>query len=460
MAGHSSFTFVNTSKPGEALTPENRKLIRGNATLRRQQKNRRDSGEKKRNNVFPPDHLPLSMPQSPSSGSMQEHMWSMLKYQETVVGPSLFPLKVLHDLNPGQRIMMCMALSDDKVLNAAVAIASLRIRLIEKLPALDSQRWHTTALRHKQEALKLVKAHMSANRDSYIDVPTALSMMHLATLEFMVLNEDGWNAHRMALKQLVRHPNSRSAVKMARYTIFDVDAIGCYMFNKQPVFSLDDLAPDHTALDTCDQPIKLGDVTILTNMHSHVTPTTGLDETVQTILDRMRDIDYFISQGTHNSYLQIHVQTYLDTRTLIEHTIFDLLHQDNLDYQSRTVCHAAQIYINQAYRTFGKGSEIPHRIALRLRDSMIEVIEEVLNGHDLDASMLWAAMMGGIGTRDTEIRKFFISTISIFSSELGLTTWPAIHEQLTKMPWSEEYLGTECKLLWEEAQRIWELVGL
>ncbi|KAH8726412.1 fungal-specific transcription factor domain-containing protein [Phaeosphaeriaceae sp. PMI808] len=454
MSTEVAFQFINTSKPTEYLSPANRKLVRSNATQQRSRKRRRPNVPHDEHNSIETQDTDCS-PQigvqlSPLPVKMEQHMYSMLEYQETVVGPSLFPVKELFDLHPGHRIMMCMALQDTKVLNGAVAIACLRLLYTEQLSNSDLKSGMVMALRYKQQTIELVKSHMIKEQNAHIDIATALSIMNLATLEVMTLNAKGWHIHMRALRRLTEAHGAKKTLSIARFTILDVDLIGCYMFDTQPQFSLKVIQPSLDELRE-SQPEDIKEMIDLSSTtFSCTNDLICLDGSLVDCFVRMRDLNGFITEGANASYRQARVQAFIISRFSLEYKIIDIAKKPELNNHSKAACLAAQIYINRVFRTFHKTAEIPHRLAVKLRGLVFEFASKPLEIKEVSGLMLWIAVMGGIGARDANLRQFFISTISSLCNTLGLVTCADIREQLSFWSWSEEYLGAESRVLWSE----------
>lgn len=156
------------------------------------------------------------------------------------MGPSLFPLKSMYQYHPAHRVMVCLALQDVKVLNCAVAIASLRYA------SSGREDWNSnsnpqllTALKQKQRAIELVRRAVIAEEGGDIDVVMATCMAHLATLEvcyhacvkmtfsfaderqLFVENENGWQVHIDALKKANQDEKRSKDLRLVQFTIIE-----------------------------------------------------------------------------------------------------------------------------------------------------------------------------------------------------------------------------------------------
>jgi hypothetical protein len=108
---------------------------------------------------------------------------------ENVISPSLFPFKTMHRHHPIRQITMCLALQDPRVLNSQLAVASLHSASISSNPRSNI----VTALKHQQQAIKLVRDWLATTAGSHVDAGAALCITQLASLEV------SWNRGRYVL---------------------------------------------------------------------------------------------------------------------------------------------------------------------------------------------------------------------------------------------------------------------
>lgn len=177
---------------------------------------------------------------------------------------------------------------------------------------------------------------------------------------------------------------------------------------------------------------------------------------LRSILAQMNTINKFIANASLDTYLQMHVQAYILTRFSIEYSVFEVLDKPDLDDESKAVCLAAQIYINKVYRTFEKHHMVPDRIAQRLKEPLLAVIQSHYENKEHCDLILWAAVLGGLGSRDKDLRRVFVFAISAVCISMGWTAWSEVLGQLNLWVWCKNCLEEECSELWSEVEEYIE----
>jgi hypothetical protein len=226
------------------------------------------------------------------------------------------------------------------------------------------------------------------------------------------------------------------------------------MFDKQPLLYLhsdvDNLSLNRLDLDA---PATLTLYNASINSLPHHDEYITLNEEIINVLSQMRALSNLIDQNPPTTNPEAHIRAFLTSRTSIEHTLMRVANQHRTDTISQATCLAAQIYVNKVFRTFEKGAPIPHLIAERLKLPLhMLILSRALTGQDLPELMLWTAVMGGIGSLDGPLRKWFISVIGSICDSMRLTKWRDVYLQLQSWPWCNKYLSSEGEALWLDVE--------
>ncbi|KAH7073747.1 hypothetical protein BKA63DRAFT_554080 [Paraphoma chrysanthemicola] len=448
MSADRTYEFVNQSEPLEYLSSKNRKLVRRNATLHRSRV-REVHTPKERceapRHAFP--HMGTRLQIFPAI--TREYMYLLLEYTERVISPSLFPLKALFRDHPVLQLTMCLALQNPRVLHSQIAVASIyRARSCS-----NSNPYVVTGLKHKQEAIRCVKHWLATADGTQADVGVALCITHLASIELMQGNAEGWRIHLDALRTLIEFPNAQDQLDVVRLAIVEhfsqkrrCELVGCYLFDRQPSF-VRRLDRDRTIRGFNHEPRHDA---ILSLLSSSKLDISSIDPTVLACIITLRELTSIAGLETPVPYPSLHIQKYLTARMAVEYRLLQLVADIQLADISRTVCMAAQIYVNRVLRTFGRGSMLLHKQAERLRSSIEATICNAASSSTLPSCMVWVAIMGAMGAQDGPLRLWFMSLIRAACFNTSCTDYQVVHSQLQSLLWSHGSLDNDAMLLWRE----------
>ena len=127
-----------------------------------------------------------------------------------------------------------------------------------------------------------------------------------------------------------------------------------------------------------------------------------------------------------------------------------------LDYDYQACRTAILIFTNHVFRTFDPKVAILKILKKRLM-GLIQCKEdtaEVTDDSSTAGRMLWILCLGGLLSLDHDERTWFASRIAKGSLEMRVTSWTEMQEHLMKYLWVPRLYNKECRLLWEEAQRL------
>jgi hypothetical protein len=124
------------------------------------------------------------------------------------------------------------------------------------------------------------------------------------------------------------------------------------------------------------------------------------------------------------------------------------------------MCIATQIYVNMGLRTFKRGMAIFERHAARMKDNIENTLIELAPHTPLPPSMLWAAVLGAIATRDSTLRTWFVRFVHQVCCGMGYEKWHEVQGLLDSILWSERQLNSEAAELWEEVEAFGALSSM
>jgi hypothetical protein len=150
----------------------------------------------------------------------------------------------------------------------------------------------------------------------------------------------------------------------------------------------------------------------------------------------------------------LYVRHYLSTRTAIEYRLLYLSAEKDFTGFSRTMCLAAQIYVNRVLRTFSRGALFLERHTERLKHSIEVTLSDAGLHTRLPASMLWVAVMGAMAARDGPLRAWFVELVHSACCDMGLGEWQDVQSLLSSFLWPELYLDNDAFILWKEVEEI------
>ena len=146
-----------------------------------------------------------------------------------------------------------------------------------------------------------------------------------------------------------------------------------------------------------------------------------------------------------------YVKTWLAARRLIEYRVFEMLSTSLTADIHRCYYLAAQVYINQTFRTFGRGDGIPIVLAIRLRNALVIFWQSDKSTEQLLELLLWMAFVGGAVCGEGALRIWFLSFIHLLTTKLALCSWKDVHYVLVRRLLTVP-LAMECKRLWLELE--------
>ncbi|KAH7089688.1 hypothetical protein FB567DRAFT_521314 [Paraphoma chrysanthemicola] len=372
----------------------------------------------------------------------QEYMYLLLEYTERVISPSLFPLKALSRDHPVLQLTMCLALQNPRVLHSQIAVASIyRARSCS-----NPNSYVVTGLKHKQEAIRCVKHWLATADGTHADVGVALCITHLASIELMQSNAEGWRIHLDALQTLIGFPNAHNQLDVVRLAIVECELVGCYLFDRQPSF-VRRLDRDRTIGSLNHEPRYDEIMSLLSSSKLDI---SSIDPIVLECIVTLRELTSIAGLETPIPYPSLHIQKYLTARMAVEYKLLQLVADNHLADISRTVCMAAQIYVNRVLRTFERGSILLHKQAERLRSSIEATICNAASDSTLPSCMAWVAIMGAVGAQDGPLRLWFISLLRAACLHTGCTDYQVLRRQLQSLLWSHGSLDNDAILLWRE----------
>ena len=151
---------------------------------------------------------------------------------------------------------------------------------------------------------------------------------------------------------------------------------------------------------------------------------------------------------------ETHVRSWVTTRICVEHSLLEILAHADVNSLTRSVCLAAQIYVNRVFRTFQRGAMILHGISKRLKNTIVGTLEATQGDEHTSALARWVGIMGGLGAQDGALREWFVESIRVVRHRLGVTTWDEVHKRLERWCWDDDLLGREGETLWREVETL------
>jgi hypothetical protein len=231
---------------------------------------------------------------------------------------------------------------------------------------------------------------------------------------------------------------------------------GCYFFDKQPCFLLDeDLKRQHHDFSPLPStPLAPMHKTKLLSFSFSDHDVFAMDESILDCIIELQDLTHMAGPTSSIRYPDLYVRTYLSARTVVEYKLLRLCAgKESTDY-SRTVCLAAQIYVNRVLRTFSRGALFLDRLAERLKIG-IEVTLSIAPPHTkMPACMLWVAVLGALAARDGPLRVWFVEFVYSGCHDMGLGVWRDLQGLLGSFLWPDSYLDSDAFSMWKEVEQL------
>jgi hypothetical protein len=178
----------------------------------------------------------------------------------------------------------------------------------------------------------------------------------------------------------------------------------------------------------------------------------AVNEAVLDCILRLRNLTRMVNLETTIPHPSLYIRSYLTARIAVEYKLLRLGVETRLTNFSRTMCLAAQIYVNRVLRTFERGSLVVHRQAERLKASIETMLDNKLSHSKLPSCMVWVAVMGAIAAQDGSLRTWFVELIRSVCCDVGFINWKAVHNQLDSFLWPHKCLDNDSVLLWKEIE--------
>jgi hypothetical protein len=194
--------------------------------------------------------------------------------------------------------------------------------------------------------------------------------------------------------------------------------------------------------------------TTLLSVSSSVHNIFILDETILDCILELQNLTGMISLTTPIPSPESYVRRYVSTRIAVEYRLLRLCYKRQLTEFSRTMCLAAQIYVNRVLRTFDRGALFLERHAERLKKNIEITLSDVGLHTTLPASMLWVAVMGAMAARDGPLRVWFVVLVHSACYDMGLGEWQDVQSLLSSFIWPDRHLDNDAFILWKEVEEI------
>ena len=267
-------------------------------------------------------------------------------------------------------------------------------------------------------------------------------------------NFNSWQAHILGLQNLIRMRGGVGLYEPVRDAILECDTIGCLVFGTSPYLlghvDLDDIECDELAL--ANLPYEFVNVDFC--LRQTVVAMQALCESMNQII---------AGRGSENHLQASRLKEFVVKRSVIEYRLLACNIDDHHSLEeaepnstvagSRVLKLAAQIFTNLTFRKMKAGSGLHTALGLRLRSAIVAFDQHPTSRHST-CLMLWASVMGCMGSLPGPTRMFFLGWVSHFAAELGVLDIGDLKLQLAKVMWVEALLGALCADVWRNLQEM------
>ncbi|KAF2099702.1 hypothetical protein NA57DRAFT_55648 [Rhizodiscina lignyota] len=468
--------FLNIQQPLQIKSAENRRLVRGNATLSRNKKEApiqtgRAGNERNPNEANECVRLPRMIGSVRSDSSSlpltsrdklksyrkpAPKMANITKKVKQSLAYELFPFKATGGFHPGH-MMLQSSVSDARVLQSTLSISSFA----QAWQANRDKKFQIWGLDHRGRTIQLINKSLGDQMDECFE-GTALAVTQVASIEFArgaTGDCDAWKSHMRGLSQLFYMRGGLGTFPSLWYNVSEVDFMGSYMFAHAPFFSSNDYQPFRTARSNLDvwsdsTAQSLSSPNNVARSKLRLLPETHcLGEELNSVLAEMHVLNEDFPHYSERPYSRSHINHILKFRRTIEFRLFNLLYKNppascNAQY---AYILALQIYVNRVFRTFERSAQIPSRLAARLRHALLEI---KIDGNDqweqLSGLLLWMSVVGGAACANGALRMWYIIFTSNIGSRMSLGTWERFNAVLKDRLYSAEDLAESFRELWND----------